>query len=163
MKENNKLCTLIYPQLHATYCQPGADPEKNLTRAQPKARGCGFMGVALSMGSCRHDLVDAAQLSARLRYFNASTKNKLLKTELVLGGSVMSATANLMATAKCKEVEAVKKLSAQARGTLINNRDNAIRCKEALYQLFCEILGGQVAPVPHSSYVHIQMAVVLST
>ena len=44
--------------------QPGADPEKNLTRAQPKARGCGYMGVALSMGSYRHDLVDAAQLSA---------------------------------------------------------------------------------------------------
>ena len=43
---------------------PGADPEKNLTRAQPKVRGCGYMGVALSMGSYRHDLVDAAQLSA---------------------------------------------------------------------------------------------------
>ena len=42
---------------------PGADPEKNLTRAQPKAHGCGYMGVALSMGSYRHDLVDAAQLS----------------------------------------------------------------------------------------------------
>ena len=42
----------------------GADPEENLTRAQPKVRGCGYMGVALSMGSYRHDLVDAAQLSA---------------------------------------------------------------------------------------------------
>ena len=42
----------------------GADPEKHLTRAQPKVRGCGYMGVALSMGSYRHDLVDAAQLSA---------------------------------------------------------------------------------------------------
>ena len=40
---------------------------------------------------------------------------------------------------------AVKKLSAHARGTLTNNRDNAIRCKEALYQLFCEIWEGQVA------------------
>ena len=40
------------------------DLEKHLTRAQPKARGCGYMGVALSMGSNRHDLVDAAQLSA---------------------------------------------------------------------------------------------------
>ena len=44
--------------------ETGSDPEKNLTRAQPKARGCGYMGVALSMGSYRHDLVDAAQLSA---------------------------------------------------------------------------------------------------
>ena len=42
----------------------GADPEKNLTRAQPRIRGCGYMGVALSMGSYRHELVDAAQLSA---------------------------------------------------------------------------------------------------
>ena len=42
----------------------GADPEKNLTRAQPKARGCGYMGVVLSMGSYRHDSVDAAHLSA---------------------------------------------------------------------------------------------------
>ena len=41
----------------------GADPEKNLTRAQPKARGYGYMGVAISMSSYRHDLVDAAQLS----------------------------------------------------------------------------------------------------
>ena len=29
---------------------PGADPERNLIGAQPKARGCGYMGVALSMG-----------------------------------------------------------------------------------------------------------------
>ena len=43
---------------------PGADPEKNLTRAQPNVRGCGYMSVALSMGSDIHDLVDAAQLSA---------------------------------------------------------------------------------------------------
>ena len=27
--------------------QAGADPKRNLTRAQPKARGCGYMGVAL--------------------------------------------------------------------------------------------------------------------
>ena len=63
---------------------------------------------------------------------------------------------------KARKQEAVKKLSEHARGTLTNNRDNAIRCKEALYQLFCEIWEGQVAPVPHSSYVHIQMAVILS-
>ena len=44
----------------------GADPERNLTRAQPNARGCGYMGVAQSMGSYKHDLVDAAQLSALL-------------------------------------------------------------------------------------------------
>ena len=43
---------------------PGADPEKNLTRAQSKASGCGYMGVALNMGLYKHDLVDAAQLSA---------------------------------------------------------------------------------------------------
>ena len=42
----------------------GADTEINLTRAQPKSRGCGYMGVALSMGSYKHDLVDAAQLNA---------------------------------------------------------------------------------------------------
>ena len=42
----------------------GADPERNLTRAQPKSRGCGYMGVAISMGSYKHDLADAAQLSA---------------------------------------------------------------------------------------------------
>ena len=41
----------------------GADPERNLTRSQRKARGCDYMGVALSMASCKHDLVDAAQLS----------------------------------------------------------------------------------------------------
>ena len=34
----------------------GADPERNLTRAQPKARGCGSMGVALIMSSYKHDL-----------------------------------------------------------------------------------------------------------
>ena len=27
--------------------RPGVDPERNLTRVQPKARGCGYMGVAL--------------------------------------------------------------------------------------------------------------------
>ena len=32
------------------------------------------MGVALSMGSYKHDLVDAAQLNAGFRYFNANTK-----------------------------------------------------------------------------------------
>ena len=42
----------------------GADPERNLTRAQPKSRGCGYMGVAISMGWYKHDLADAAQLSA---------------------------------------------------------------------------------------------------
>ena len=42
----------------------GADPEKGLTRDQPKVCGCGYMGVALSMGSYRHELMDAAQLSA---------------------------------------------------------------------------------------------------
>ena len=52
----------------------GADPERNLTRAQPNARGCGYMGVAQSMGSYKHDVVDAAQLSALLRHFNANTK-----------------------------------------------------------------------------------------
>ena len=46
------------------YFTPGADPERNLTRAQSKARGCGYMGVALSMCSYKYDLVDAAQLSA---------------------------------------------------------------------------------------------------
>ena len=85
-----------------------------------------------------------------------------MKTELVLGGSVMSVTASSMATAKCKEVGSSQKLSAHVRGTLTNNRDNAIRCKEALYQVFCEIWEGQVAPVPHSSYGHIQMAILLS-
>ena len=44
--------------------QPGAGPERNLTRAQPKSRGCRYMGVALSMGSYKHDLADAAQSSA---------------------------------------------------------------------------------------------------
>ena len=43
---------------------PGADPERNLTRAQPKSRGCGYMGAAIGMGSYKHDLADAAQLSA---------------------------------------------------------------------------------------------------
>ena len=43
---------------------PGADPERNLTRAQPKSCGCGYMGVAISMSSYKHDLADAAQLSA---------------------------------------------------------------------------------------------------
>ena len=52
----------------------GADPERNLTRAQPKSHGCGYMGVAPSMGSYKHDLVDAAQLSALHRHFNANTK-----------------------------------------------------------------------------------------
>ena len=33
-----------------------------------------------------------------------------------------------------RKQEAVKKLNEHARGTLTNNRDNAIRCKEALYQ-----------------------------
>ena len=61
------------------FMNSGADPEKNLTRVQPKARGCGYMGVALSMGSYRHDLVDAAQLSASLRYFNANTKTNCSK------------------------------------------------------------------------------------
>ena len=82
--------------------------------------------------------------------------------ELVLGVSVMSATASLMATAKCKEVGSSQKVSAHTRGTLTNNKDNAIRCKEALSQLLCEIWEGQVAPVPNSSYVHSQMAVILS-
>ena len=54
--------------------QSGADPERNLTRAQPKACGCGYMGVALSIDSFKHDLVDAAQLSAWLCYFNANRK-----------------------------------------------------------------------------------------
>ena len=44
--------------------QAGADPERNLTRTQPKSRGCGYMGVAISMGSYKHDLADAAQLSS---------------------------------------------------------------------------------------------------
>ena len=52
-----------YTNSYANTSLPGANPEKNLTRAQPKARGCGYMGAALSMGSYRHDLVDAAQLS----------------------------------------------------------------------------------------------------
>ena len=47
-----------------TFLAAGADPERNLTRAQPKSRGCGYMGVALSMGSYKRDLADAAQLSA---------------------------------------------------------------------------------------------------
>ena len=47
---------------HAT--DSGADPVRNLTRAQPKARGCGYMGVALSMDSYKHDLVDTTQSSA---------------------------------------------------------------------------------------------------
>ena len=46
------------------YFLSGADPERNLTRAQPKSRGCGYMGVAISMGSYRHDLANAPQLSA---------------------------------------------------------------------------------------------------
>ena len=108
------------------------------------------MDVALSMGSYRHQLVDAAQLSACIRCF----KYKLLKTELVIGLSVMSATANLMAT--------VKKLSAHARGTLTKKRDNAMRCQETLYQLLCEIWEGQVAHVSHSCYVHSQTAASLS-
>ena len=29
----------------------GADTERNLTRAQPKSSGFGYMGAALSMGS----------------------------------------------------------------------------------------------------------------
>ena len=99
-----------------TLNNPGADPERNLTRAQPKSRGCGYMGVALSMGSYKHDLLDAAQKNASLRYFNASTKNKLLKTELVLGGSVMNATASLMATAKCKEVGSSQKVEYTCEG-----------------------------------------------
>ena len=60
----------------------------------------------------------------------------------------MSATVSSMATAKCKEAGGSQKLSEHARGTLTINRDNAIRCKEALYQLFCKIWEGQVAPVP---------------
>ena len=44
--------------------EAGADPERNLTRARPKACRCGYMGVAMSIGSYKHDLVDAAQLSA---------------------------------------------------------------------------------------------------
>ena len=36
--------------------------EKNLTRAHPKGHGCGFMGMALSMGSYKHDIVDAAHV-----------------------------------------------------------------------------------------------------
>ena len=58
----------------STYWSSGADPERNLTRAQPKSRGCGYMGVAISMGSYKHDLADAAQLSALLRHFNANTE-----------------------------------------------------------------------------------------
>ena len=83
------------------------------------------------------------------------------KTELVLGGSVMSVTVQWQQLIARKQ-EAVKQLSEHARGTLTNNRDNAIRSKEALYQLFCKIWEGQVAPVPHSSYAHMQMAVILS-
>ena len=62
-----KLCSLQKIQDRAFYLielAPGVDPEKNLTRAQPKVCECGYMGVALSMGSYRHELVDAAQLSA---------------------------------------------------------------------------------------------------
>ena len=42
----------------------GTDLERSLTGAQPKSRGCGYMGVVLSMGSYKHDLADAAPLSA---------------------------------------------------------------------------------------------------
>ena len=41
----------------------GQIQERNLTRAQPKAHGCDYMGVALSMGLYKYDLVDTAQLS----------------------------------------------------------------------------------------------------
>ena len=41
-----------------------------------------------------------------------------------------------------RKKEAVKRLSAHARGILTNNRDNATSCKEAHYQQFCEKLGG---------------------
>ena len=59
------ICNKANQKLHAFgRLRPGADPEIILTRAQPKARGCGYMGVALSMGPYKHDLVDAAQLSA---------------------------------------------------------------------------------------------------
>ena len=53
-----------YTHTHIHTYIPGADPERNLTRAQPKSRGCGYMGVAISMGSYKRDLADAAQLSA---------------------------------------------------------------------------------------------------
>ena len=61
-----------------------------------------------------------------------------------------------------KKLEAVNKLSAHARDTLTNDRDNAISCKEVPYLQFCENWEGHVPPVPHSSCVHSQMPVMLS-
>ena len=49
-------------------------PIEKSDQGSVKAHGCGYMGVALSMGLYKHDLVGAAQSSASLRYFNANTK-----------------------------------------------------------------------------------------
>ena len=58
-----KIFQVLARKIHGE-SQTGADPERNVTRAQPKSRGCGYMDVAISMGSYKHDLADAAQLSA---------------------------------------------------------------------------------------------------
>ena len=41
----------------------GADPGRNLTRAQPKARGRGYMGVALSVGLDKRDSLKSSNSS----------------------------------------------------------------------------------------------------
>ena len=58
-------------QNFALGCRGG--PESNLTRAQSKASGCGYMGVALCVGFYKHDLVNVAQLSTRLCYLKTNS------------------------------------------------------------------------------------------
>ena len=63
------------------------DPGRNLTRAQPKARGRGYMGVALQVGFDNRDSLESSNNSVEFLTF--LHKNKQLKMELVLGRSAI--------------------------------------------------------------------------
>jgi len=63
----------------------GADPGRNLTRGQAKARGRGYIGVALSVGIDKRYSLESSNSS--VEWPTSLRKSKQLKTEIVLGGS----------------------------------------------------------------------------
>ena len=85
------------------------DPGRNLTRAQLKVRGCGYMGVALSVGLDNHDSLKSSNSS--VEFLTSLHKNKQLETKLVLGRSAIQ-----RATTKCKEVGSSLKVELKGKG-----------------------------------------------
>ena len=135
--------------------QSGADPGRNLTRAQPKVRGRGYMAMALCMGLDNHDMLKSSNSS--VEFLTSLHKSKQLRMTLVLGGSAIQRT-----TAKCKEVGSSHNVELTSKGHSLKQKRQIHKLQRGPCQQFFENREGCVPPVHYGSYIPSQMAVILS-